>query len=219
VSVSRQAKVLWKPGSERLARATITHFARHVGHPGSYDELWRWSVGDIEGFWRLLAADGYRYGGADFDCAGKVAAIAAEVGVSVVRLGYLDGSGWQDSFLGPAEPREFERLPFEHPLWVLYSSGTTGLPKPIVHGHGGILLEQLKHHHLHLDAQAGGRHEVDRLGCGELRRHHEIALVLAIAGVGDHDHLPRRRRGGCVLDQRVERAHAANSRAAANWTT
>ena len=51
----------------------------------------------------------------------------------------------------------FERVPFDHPLWVLYSSGTTGLPKAIVQGQGGILLEQLKKLHLHLDAQPGDR--------------------------------------------------------------
>jgi acetoacetyl-CoA synthetase len=107
----------------------------------------------------LLAIDGYRYGGRDFDRREVVDRIAGEIpGLErVVRLGYLDGSGWDDGFLGSESDLQFAQLAFDHPLWVLYSSGTTGLPKPIVHGQGGILIEQIKKLNLHLDAQAGDR--------------------------------------------------------------
>jgi acetoacetyl-CoA synthetase len=103
----------------------------------------------------LLAVDGYRYGGRDFDRSDAVAALQREL--PTVRqtfvLPYLAGGDWDL----PAAELEFEQLPFDHPLWVLYSSGTTGLPKAIVHGQGGILLEHLKKLRLHLDARAGDR--------------------------------------------------------------
>jgi acetoacetyl-CoA synthetase len=103
----------------------------------------------------LLAVDGYRYGGRDFDRSDAIAAVQRELPTleHTFVLPYLAGGDWE---LPPAE-LDFAQLPFDHPLWVLYSSGTTGLPKAIVHGQGGILLEHLKKLRLHLDAQAGDR--------------------------------------------------------------
>jgi acetoacetyl-CoA synthetase len=103
----------------------------------------------------LLAVDGYRYGGRDFDRSETIAALQRELPTveRTLVLPYLAGGEWE---LPPAA-LEFAQLPFDHPLWVLYSSGTTGLPKAIVHGQGGILLEHLKKLRLHVDAQAGDR--------------------------------------------------------------
>src|SRR5215207_9410136 len=102
----------------------------------------------------LLATEGYRYGGKDFDRRERVGEIVAAI--PSIEHTVLVPSGWDELLSEPAE-LSFERLPLDHPLWVLYSSGTTGLPKAIVQGQGGILLEHLKKLNLHVDAHPGDR--------------------------------------------------------------
>jgi acetoacetyl-CoA synthetase len=119
----------------------------------------------------MFCVDGYRYGGKPFDRRAEVARIAGALDSlrQVVWLPYLDADArppvegalrWDALLDHPAvvpEEFRFEQVAFDHPLWILFSSGTTGLPKPIVHGHGGIILEQLKLQGLHLDLRAGDR--------------------------------------------------------------
>jgi acetoacetyl-CoA synthetase len=118
----------------------------------------------------LFCVDGYRYGGRDFDRTEVVAGLQSAMPTleRTVVLPYLAPEPdlskldraitWDDLLAsGEGATLEFEQVPFDHPLWVLYSSGTTGLPKAIVQGHGGILLEQLKKLNLHVDAQEGDR--------------------------------------------------------------
>jgi acetoacetyl-CoA synthetase len=114
----------------------------------------------------LLAVDGYRYGERVIDRREENQKIRASLPSlkRAVWLGYLQSdspapSGWTtwDRFVGESGPMDFEPVPFDHPLYVLYSSGTTGRPKAIVHRHGGIVLEHAKALAWHFDIGPGDR--------------------------------------------------------------
>jgi acetoacetyl-CoA synthetase len=118
----------------------------------------------------LLTADGYVYGGRTHDSLAKAAEVARALptvehvviipftGRPLSLDGVPHGVLWDDFTAGRHDvPLAFERLPFDHPLYILYSSGTTGVPKCIVHGAGGTLLQHLKEHQLHCDIHPGDR--------------------------------------------------------------
>ena len=119
----------------------------------------------------LFCSDGYRYGGKPFDRRAELEGILAGLPTlrQVIYLPYLDPGAeapssdvlpWSEVLAHPAMDAagfRFEQVPFDHPLWTLFSSGTTGLPKAIVHGHGGILLETQKNATFHFDLHPGER--------------------------------------------------------------
>jgi len=117
----------------------------------------------------LVAVDGYHYAGRTHDCLGKLRELRPRLPslARVVVVGYAspapdlagiaDAVRWQDFVAGQPTTPAYEALPFDHPLYILYSSGTTGVPKCIVHGAGGTLLQHLKELRLHSDIRAGER--------------------------------------------------------------
>lgn len=110
----------------------------------------------------LVAVDKYFYGGKEFDKTSVIKDVAKAIPsiekialISESKSSDLDCVYWSDIMKNPGDTLTFNRVDFNHPIWVLYSSGTTGLPKAITHSHGGILLEQLKYLTFHKDLQPG----------------------------------------------------------------
>jgi len=120
----------------------------------------------------IFACNGYRYGGKNFDRSSDLQRILAHLpsAQTLVMLDYLPGANpkpnfegdqrtWNDMFTGPEIAKDafsYTRVASDHPLWILFTSGTTGLPKPIVQGHHGIVLEHYKSAAFHFELQQGG---------------------------------------------------------------
>ena len=164
----------------------------------------------------LFSADGYFYGGKRFDSIGRLAPVAARI-PSIERivvvpyttaapdLSSMEKAVTLDEFTA-GESRaaiEFERLPFDHPLYIMYSSGTTGAPKCIVHGAGGTLLQHIKELALHSDVKRGGR-ILYFTTCGWMMWNWQVSALACEATLALYDGSPFHPDGNALFDYVAE---------------
>ena len=165
----------------------------------------------------FIACDGYWYNGKKIDVSDKVAAISTQLGAKeTLILPYLAWSGDHErtddapgvplvDFIKPFKVKEltFERLPFDHPLYILFSSGTTGVPKCIIHRQGGILLQHLKEHKLHCDIRPGQR-VFWFTTCGWMMWNWLVTALAADATIMLYDGSPFYPDGNAIFDYATE---------------
>jgi len=165
----------------------------------------------------FIACDGYWYNGKKIDVSDKVAAISAQLGAKeTLILPYLAWSGDYEraddapgvplvDFIKPFKAKDltFEQLPFDHPLYILFSSGTTGIPKCIIHRQGGILLQHLKEHKLHCDIRPG-QHVFWFTTCGWMMWNWLVTALAADATIMLYDGSPFYPDGSAIFDYAAE---------------
>ena len=176
----------------------------------------------------LFVADGYFYGGKEFDCLDRIKAITAQlpsvsqlVVIPYIRTtALLNGLSnvvpWDD-FLAQHEIQEIEytQVPFNAPLYIMFSSGTTGAPKCIVHGVGGTILQHLKEHQLHADVLPGDR-VFYFTTCGWMMWNWLVSALASRATILLYDGLPAHPDGNILFDF-VQSEGATHFGTSAKW--